>query len=106
MKFFVHLAKLTLVVLCSLLLLGAGITTVQAQVDRVEKGNLVIEGIPEIPERIETRLQQYNNTRSAGLSGWLPGGDGMIIATRFGEVSQLHVVEMPGGARQQITFFK
>jgi len=106
MKFSVHLAKLTLVVFCSLLLLGAGITTVQAQVDRVEKGNLVIEGIPEIPERIETRLQQYNNTRSAGLSGWLPGSDGMIIATRFGEVSQLHVVEMPGGARQQITFFK
>jgi dipeptidyl aminopeptidase/acylaminoacyl peptidase len=86
------------------LLFGAG--AVQAQVERVEKGNLVIEGIPEIPERIENRLQQYNNTRSAGLSGWLPDGNGMIIATRFGETSQLHLVKMPGGARQQITFFK
>lgn len=86
------------------LMLGVG--DVQAQVERVEKGNLVIEGVPEIPERIENRMQQYLSTRSAGLSDWLPTGDGMIVATRFGETSQLHLVEMPGGARQQITFFK
>jgi len=74
--------------------------------ERIEKGNLVIEGIPEIPERIKNRLQQYLSTRSASLADWLPGGDGILISTRFGETSQLHVVARPGGARRQITFFK
>ena len=74
--------------------------------ERIERGNLVIEGIPEIPPRIEQRLTQYGNVRAASLKGWLPGQAGVLISTRFGETSQLHIVEQPGGARQQITFFE
>ena len=81
-------------------------TTAFAQVNRVEKGNLVIENIPDIPQDIMQRMQQYQNVRSAALQGWLPDGRGMIISTRFGETTQLHLVEAPGGARQQITFFE
>lgn len=73
--------------------------------ERVEKDNLVIEGIPEIPERIQQRLNQYLNTRSASLQDWLPSGEGMLISTRFAETNQIHLVRAPGGARRQITFF-
>jgi dipeptidyl aminopeptidase/acylaminoacyl peptidase len=74
--------------------------------EKVERGNLVIDGIPEIPERVSQRLNQYQNTRSAGIAGWLPDGSGIIIATRFGDTAQLHLVSEPGGARRQLTFFE
>ena len=77
-----------------------------SQVERIEKGNLVIEDIPEIPDRIVNKMLQYQNTRSASLQDWFPDGKKMLISTRFGETSQLHVIEKPGGARKQITFFK
>ncbi len=105
MRYFVRISTSVLFVLCLSLFSGAFLANVSAEVERVEKGNLVIEGIPEIPERIENRLQQYINTRSAYLSDWLPGGGGMLISTRFAETSQVHLVKVPGGARHQITFF-
>ncbi len=73
---------------------------------RKEQGNLVIEEMPEIPVRIKERMRQYRNTRSVYMHGWLPGGEAMLISTRFAETTQLHVVEKPGGARRQITFFE
>ena len=75
-----------------------------SKVARQQVGNLVMEGIPDIPERIMDQLQRYQSTRSAFLLDWLPDG-GILISTRFGESSQLHRVDRPGGARQQITFF-
>lgn len=91
-------------------LLAAGLVFVlsplfASSADRVEKGNLVIEGIPEIPERIKQRMQQYQSIRSASLQDWLPSGEGVLISTRFGETSQIHRVDFPRGARHQITFF-
>lgn len=74
-------------------------------VERVERGNLVLENIPEIPERITERMRQYENIRSASMQGWLPGGQGLLISTRFAETSQVHRVDRPGGARRQITFW-
>ena len=74
-------------------------------VERTEVGNLVMEGMPPIPEEISERLQQYRNTRSASLQGWLADGSGMLISTRFGDTSQIHRVDRPGGARHQLTFF-
>ncbi|MFQ5865380.1 MAG: S9 family peptidase [bacterium] len=87
------------------LFLSAPMVWIFAQGNRVEKGNLVIEGIPEIPQRIVDRLLQYQNTRSASLQDWHPSGEGILISTRFGETTQIHWVKTPGGARQQITFF-
>ncbi|MCI0751160.1 MAG: hypothetical protein L0Y35_04925, partial [Flammeovirgaceae bacterium] len=71
-----------------------------------EIGNLLTEGVPDIPQALAERMNQYQNTRAASFSGWLPDGKGILIATRFGDTPQLHLVEMPGGARKQITFFK
>ncbi len=76
------------------------------QVERVERGNLITEGIPEIPERISESLNPYQSIRSASLEGWHPSGDGILITTRFAETDQVHHVAFPGGARRQITFFE
>lgn len=73
------------------------------EAQRVRMGALVIEDVPEIPREVVERINQYQNTRSAWAAGWL--GDDLLITTRFGETNQLHVVQQPGGARTQITFF-
>ncbi|MEM8999521.1 MAG: S9 family peptidase [Bacteroidota bacterium] len=77
---------------------------VRAQ-DRREVGNMVLEDVPEIPEAIKSRIQQYQNTRSASFEDWLPNNGGILASTRFGNTNQLHTVASPGGARNQITFF-
>ncbi len=66
-------------------------------------GNLVVTGVPPIPVSLTERLRQYQNTRSASVRGWL--ADGLLVATRFGETTQLHRVRKPLGAREQVTFF-
>ena len=68
-------------------------------------GNLVMQDIPEIPASIVTSLNRYQNVRSAGFLDWTEDGNGIFVSTRFGDVSQVHRVDHPGGARQQITFF-
>ncbi len=75
-----------------------------AQVERVERGNLVLENMPEIPAAITERLDQYQNTRSAGFAGWLHDGS-ILVSTRFGDTNQIHRVRQPMGARSQLTFF-
>ena len=67
-------------------------------------GNLVIEGVPDIPAELNEQLISYQNARSAGFSGWTPQG-GMLIATRFGETAQVHRVDTPMGMRRQLTFY-
>lgn len=79
--------------------------TTSAQ-ERREVGNMILENVPEIPEEITSRIQQYQNTRSASFADWLPNNEGMLISTRFGNTTQLHTIAMPGGARSQISFFK
>ncbi|MBT8422217.1 MAG: prolyl oligopeptidase family serine peptidase, partial [Gammaproteobacteria bacterium] len=69
-------------------------------------GNLIMEDIPEIPQSIVDDLNRYQNVRSAGFVDWTPDGQSIYVRTRFGDVSQLHRVDMPGGARRQLTFFE
>ncbi len=71
---------------------------------RVERGNLVMESIPEIPAAVTDTLLRYQNARSAGFLSFAPAG-GILIRTRFGETAQIHRVSMPMGAREQLTFF-
>jgi Tol biopolymer transport system component len=89
---------LSIVLFC----LGASFTF--GQVTREERGNLVLENIPEIPQSLKDRMLQYRNTRSAAFQGFHPD-KGLLITTRFGRTSQVHWVKQPGGARQQLTFF-
>ena len=77
--------------------------TAAEQPNRVVLGQLEIEGVPPVPATLLARLRPYQNTRQAGFLGWI--GDGILIATRFGNTTQLHRVDTPLGARRQITFF-
>jgi dipeptidyl aminopeptidase/acylaminoacyl peptidase len=74
--------------------------------DRAEVGgNVLLQGVPEIPEEVIARVEAYQNVRSASFRDWTLDGRGLFISTRFADVSQLHRVTAPGGARRQITFF-
>ncbi len=52
--------------------LGACATMEPTLPDERTLGNLVVKGVPEIPPALVARMQQYRNTRSARLLGWLP----------------------------------
>ena len=67
--------------------------------------NLVIDGIPAISNSIIGEVKSYTESRGASLIAWHPNKKEMLISTRFGNSNQLHSVKMPGGDRQQITFF-
>src|SRR5210317_275674 len=78
-----------------------------ADVDRrlANNGNLVIEDVPEIPADLVEDLNRYQNVRSASFRAWSGDGKSLFINTRFGDVGQLHRVDMPMGARHQLTFY-
>lgn len=66
---------------------------------------IAVEGVPPIPQELRERLRRYQHVRRAVFAGWSPDGRGVLIATRFGETTQLHRVYEPGGRREQATFF-
>ncbi|MGQ0826852.1 MAG: alpha/beta fold hydrolase [Bacteroidota bacterium] len=80
--------------------------TVTGQTEKKEIGNLVCENIPPIPPALIEKMNQYQNIRSAAFADWSSDGKSILMATRFGDVAQLHLIDHPGGARKQITFFK
>ncbi|MDH5630939.1 MAG: S9 family peptidase [Gammaproteobacteria bacterium] len=93
-----------LIIIASLLLSNSLFAEVSKRV--ANNGNLVMEDVPEIPQRIADDLNQYQNIRSAPFQGWSKDGKSLYVTTRFGDVSQIHQVSQPMGARKQMTFFK
>jgi len=65
---------------------------------------LTAEAMPPIPLALAERARPYLEARSAGFAGWDPNARAVLISTRFANVSQLHRVETPLGARTQISF--
>src|SRR5688572_33328857 len=45
-----------------------------AEVERVTRGNLAMEGIPEIPQALIQQLRRYQFARGASFAGWTPDG--------------------------------
>ena len=66
--------------------------TSQAAVE--ERGNLVLDNIPAVDTPLTAKLEDYLKSRGASFVDWLPG-DALLIATRFGDVDQLHRVAAP-----------
>lgn len=66
---------------------------------------MVLEGIPEWDDAVRQRMLQYLNVRGASLQSISDDGRRILIGTRFGDTTQLHVVNAPLGARRQVTFF-
>ncbi|MEM7430476.1 MAG: prolyl oligopeptidase family serine peptidase [Pseudomonadota bacterium] len=92
--------------LLSMALLCAVSGAANADVVKTEAngGNLVMEDVPPIPAEIAASLNQYQNVRSASFVDWQEDSQGIFVSTRFSDVSQLHRVDMPGGARHQLTY--
>ncbi len=67
--------------------------------------NMVLDRVPAIPATLAETIGRYTENRDAFQTDWHPTRREMIIGTRFGNTYQAHVVKMPGGARQQLTFF-
>ncbi len=93
-----------LLTVLALLLAAAGAAAVERRV--VNDGNLVLEDIPGIPAEIVEDLRRFQNVRSARLLDWTGDGRSLYVRTRFAEINQIHRVDMPGGARHQLTFFE
>jgi dipeptidyl aminopeptidase/acylaminoacyl peptidase len=88
-----------------LLLLAAPLLFGQpaAALTRVERGNLIFDGVPQPAAGSRDKLDAYLGARQATPLGFSPKGE-LLISTRFGDVDQLHLVERPGGERRQLTF--
>jgi dipeptidyl aminopeptidase/acylaminoacyl peptidase len=88
--------------LCALLLAAA---TAGAQQETIKPGeNLVIRGIPPIPQSILTSISTYSENRQSSALSWVGTSRELLICTRLGAAYQIHRVAMPGGARRQLTF--
>ena len=74
-----------------------------ARAAALERGNLIFDNVPEAAAGSSEKLDAYLSARQATPLGFSPKGQ-LLIATRFGDVDQLHLVDHPGGERRQITF--
>ena len=68
--------------------------------------NLIVKNIPEIPAAISEQVRRYTESRTAAPVDWHPVKREMLISTRFGNTSQIHLVRFPTAARTQLTFFE
>jgi dipeptidyl aminopeptidase/acylaminoacyl peptidase len=67
--------------------------------------SIVAENVPKIAASLTETAGLYSAYRGANLADWNPTKREMLIATRFGDTPQLHLVSAPGGERRQLTFF-
>ncbi len=66
---------------------------------------LVVEGVPPIPKKLQDRVGMYAEGRAASFLSWHPVAREMLISTRFADVAQVHRVKAPGADRSQLTFY-
>ncbi len=95
--------KRSLLLFAALCAAAPGIRPQEATVPAPE--SMVLENVPGIPATLAETIGRYTENRDAFQTDWHPTRREMIIGTRFGNTYQAHVVKMPGGARQQLTFF-
>jgi dipeptidyl aminopeptidase/acylaminoacyl peptidase len=87
----------------ALMMLAIPVAPVPAQT--VERpAALVADALPEIPSELAALTRPYLEYRTATFLGWQPKDRSMLIATRFGNTSQVHRVARPDGARTQLSF--
>ena len=87
-----------------LILLFAGFLSAQDSRTVAPPEPIVAEGVPPVPATLAEAAGRYSETRSAFPTDWHPQRRELLIGTRFGNTYQAHLVKMPGGARQQLTF--
>jgi dipeptidyl aminopeptidase/acylaminoacyl peptidase len=95
--------KKLILIVAAMLFLAATLPAQEAVIAPAD--NLVVDGVPKIPASLAETTGRYGSYRGASLADWHPTRREILIATRFAETPQLHLVKMPGGERQQLTFF-
>jgi dipeptidyl aminopeptidase/acylaminoacyl peptidase len=87
-----------------LILLFAGFVAAQDSRMVAPPEPIVEDGVPPVSAALADAAGRYSETRSAFPTDWHPQRRELLIGTRFGNTFQAHLVKMPGGARQQLTF--
>jgi dipeptidyl aminopeptidase/acylaminoacyl peptidase len=83
---------------------GTAHSTVAGVASLPGQPNVLTAGVPAVPAELKARVHPYLESRSAMLADVSRDGKQVLISTRFAEVQQLHLVELPMGARTQLTF--
>ncbi len=97
--------KLKLLVGSAWILWASAALTADVATREANDGNIVMQNVPQIPNAVINDLNRYQNVRSASMQDWSADGQHIFVKTRFDDVQQIHRVEMPGGARHQLTYF-
>jgi hypothetical protein len=97
------MSKKLILILSGMLLFSAGAQDQEAVIAPAD--NLIVDGVPNISSSLAETAGRYGCYPSASLEYWHPTKREMLVATRFAETPQIHLVKTPGGARQQFTFF-
>lgn len=63
-----------------------------------------MQNVPQVPASLAAATRPYLEYRTANFLGWNAADRSMLIATRFANTAQLHIVKAPGAARTQISF--
>jgi dipeptidyl aminopeptidase/acylaminoacyl peptidase len=88
------------------LLLVSSIAFGEAETRTLNDGNLILEDIPEIPREVFLDLYRFQNVRAAAFRAWTADSQSIYVSTGFGDVDSIHRVDMPLGARRQVTFYE
>ncbi len=91
---------------CLGLTLAASLLAARAAPAQGVPDSIIAQDVPPIPPTLAEELNRYQNIRLANFQDWAPDGRQILILTRFGDTNQVHRVEMPLGARNQLTFFR
>lgn len=84
----------------SFLLIGFPSLLVRAQIP----DQVVVEGVPEASAALRAEVARYLEFRTATFQDWHPKRRDILLTTRFADTVQLHRIELPLGARRQLTF--
>jgi dipeptidyl aminopeptidase/acylaminoacyl peptidase len=95
--------KKLMLAMATILTMAAGAAAQEAVVAPPEA--ILANGVPKIPAALAETAGRYGSYRTASFVDWHPTKREMLIATRFADTPQLHLVKMPGGAREQLTFY-
>jgi dipeptidyl aminopeptidase/acylaminoacyl peptidase len=90
---------------CSALPFAATSAFAEVESRTLNDGRLILEDIPEIPREVFLDLFRFQNVRAAAFRSWTPDSQSIYVSTGFGDVDSIHRVDMPLGARRQLTFY-
>src|SRR5687768_16838593 len=71
---------------------------------QAQPSNVVLDGAPPVPDELKERIRPYLDSRAAELASIADDGSALLVATRFAETYQIHLVRAPLGMRRQLTF--